>query len=351
VKFLYLPNEGRLGDQYGPRRVLKTLADEDVLSSLEIFSFLLEAKKEGSDKNAHEKLMTLVEDSQPDVVFWQHPDRFEIPQSFPQQIKKIRSKPTLVYHEADPWGGRKSITSSMKTLASCCDMLILSGEGSFFRIFRKAGARNMIYAPNCVDESRFGDDWKPTRERQFDVVMIANPLRPKVPFLELTGWPFIPGVKERILSSRFLGESFGDRFALYGNGWEGFKGQRGSLPFDQQQQKIREGWVSFCWDHFDNTPKYFSNRLPISMACGVAHVTNYKPGFESLFENWKHLVWVDRPEETVQVIRDLLDRGPEFLVDMGRRGREIALGTFSAEKVYRGIVEQIVVFRRNLSYS
>jgi hypothetical protein len=218
-------------------------------------------------------------------------------------------------------------------------MVFLCGGGGFFELFKKAGAKNIFYAPNCYDPKRFGSDWTPTFERRFDVVMIANPVRGRIPFIDT-----FPGAKNRIKTVRLLGDAFGDRFAIYGNGWDGFIGARGPLPFDQQEKIIRDSWLSVCWDHFEKTPLYFSNRLPISLASSVGHVTNYKPGFELFFQNGKHLVWAGTPEEMVDNIRCTLSQGTEHLISLGANGRKLAQIKLTVDSVYGEIFAQILRF-------
>ena len=79
-------------------------------------------------------------------------------------------------------------------------------------------------------------------------------------------------------------------------------GARGSLPFDAQEETIRNAWVSANLDHFAYEPDCYSNRLPISLASGTVH--------ERQYGELPFLRFVDRPEELAPGIRAYLAETP-----------------------------------------
>lgn len=151
----------------------------------------------------------------------------------------------------------------------------------------------------------------------------------------------MPGSYDREQLVRTLGAVFGPRFAVYGHGWDGFAGNRGPIAFDRQHEILQRCWVSVGYDHYPGTPFYFSDRLPIALMSGVAHIVHYHPGYETLFENERHLLWATSVQGLVETTRYALERGPAFLIEVGVHGRELAMQTLLSEVVYAEMIETI----------
>jgi len=235
----------------------------------------------------------------------------------------------------------------MKAVVKESDIVFLVGLGKNAELFSKYGAKHIRYSPSCVDTIRFGNDWNPNTEREFDIVMIANRVASRFPLLNLVRWGRMPGSFERERLVRTLGEVFGDRFAVFGRGWDRFTGNRGPIPFNDQEKTMRKAWLTVAWSHFHTIPYFFPNRLPISLASGIAHLTNYQEGYENLFRNGKHLVWGRSVEGIVDAARFLLSKGPSQLIELGLRGRAFALENLISQVVYESILERIATLRQN----
>ena len=348
MKLLYLPNETSPGDQVGPRAAFNTLIGQGRLAGLEIFSFRVEARKFGSTDHLWEKLLEKAETFEPDIVLFQHIGRFPIARSIIIRIKSIRSRPTVAYQEGDVFGRLfKPFTRSMKAIVKESDIVFLVGLGENAKRFLKYGAKHIRYSPSCVDTIRFGSNWNPTTEREFDIVMIANRAASRFPLLNFVRWGRMPGSFERERLVRRLGEVFGERFAIFGHGWDSFIGNRGPIPFNDQEKTMRKAWLTIGWNHFHTIPYFFPNRLPISLASGIAHLTNYQEGYENLFRNGEHLVWAQSVEGIVDTARVLLSHRPGQLIKLGLRGRAFALKNLTSQVVYESILERIATFRQN----
>jgi rhamnose utilization protein RhaD (predicted bifunctional aldolase and dehydrogenase) len=86
----------------------------------------------------------------------------------------------------------------------------------------------------------------------------------------------------------------------------------------------QSAWVTVGWDHFIPTPYYFSDRLPIALASGVAHVTSFQPGYEAMFPPEHGLFWADSIHEAVDTVTWLLEQPREYLLDQGANAAELA---------------------------
>jgi hypothetical protein len=327
VRLLHLPNERGLDlrhRQVSARKGFEHLLETGELASYDVFSFLMEA----------ERLLDVVDRCRPGLIFWQHNNEFEVTASFLRKLKQTAAQPKLVYHDEDPYGRfLKPMPGPMRALLQEADLVFLGGLGRFADLARRYGARRVRFARHCFDSIRYGQPWTPTLERETDAVMIGNYGGHWIPGRSFTG------AKTRRRLAQALSRRYGRRFALYGSRWEGIPSARGRLPFVDQEKAIQSAWVSVNWDHFDDVPFYHSNRLPISLAAGVPHVTSRHAGYDALFGGCEALFAVDSVDEAVATVGYLLSLPPERLNEIGRAGRRYAYAHLEANVVYRDILD------------
>ena len=336
-RLLYLPNEPVPGWQSGPRRAFEKMREEGDLSDYRAISFEHLAQTQSHDA-VREEIASACRDFRPDIVLWQHVSGFEVTESFLNDLKRTDSRPCLVYHEADVFGRLiKRPTRSMRLLAAAADIVFTVGTGWWADRLRGLGASDVRYAPHYYDEDMFGTAWEPTAEREFDIVMIANLVESRFRMLGLG----LPGTRERRALAIELDRRHGSRFALYGRGWDDYPFARGPIEFDRQVDVVRRGWISVIWNHFPDVPDYFSDRLPISFASGVAHASNAHPGYGKLFRNGETLIY----EDSVAALADRLDaelkRPGQELIDIGEAGKRYAADNLTAYKVLRSMVADV----------
>jgi hypothetical protein len=126
-----------------------------------------------------------------------------------------------------------------------------------------------------------------------------------------------------------------------GQGWNGEPYSKGKIGFDQQGEVIRDSWMSVNWGQFDEIPMYSSDRLPISLACGVPHITNYQPGYEHIFGKVPGLYTVKSPQEALDVALYILSLPVERRNELGFEAAEYARKHLEASVVYSDIVEVV----------
>ncbi len=340
LRFFYLPNEANEGDQIGPRKAFRTLHEAGELGAYTAYSYLVERAKAASHEQALRDLRAAVEAFQPDVIYWQHLNgSYPVDSAYVRSLKAVASAPKFVWHDPDPYGKFiKPLDSTMKAALAECDMAILVGLGYLAEHVRRAGAKRVLFSPHSFDSERSGKPWVPTPTRRFDAIMIANlTCLKRIPFL------FLPGGRNRKVMSRAFHNAFGPRYAVFGagQGWKGEPYCRGPIGFNDQEQTIRSSWLTLNWGQFDEIPMYSSDRLPISLASGVPHITNHQRGYEHLFPGAPGLYFVHSPAEALDVADHLLSQPREALIEIGQRGVAYAHERLEATRVYRDVVTAI----------
>lgn len=340
LRFFYIPNEGKEGDQIGPRKAFGLLHAEGIFSDYKAYSYLVERRKHARHEDALAHLYQTVVSFQPDLIFWQHLNKtYPVDRAFLQRLKGVASRPRLVWHDPDPYGKLiKPIDPVMKNALAECDMAILVGLGYLAEHARAAGAKRLLFAPHSFDDDRFGQDWVPTLQRQFDAIMIAN-----LTCLKRIPWLYLPGGRYRKIMSRAFYRAYGDRYAVFGagQGWKGEPYCRGPIAFNDQERTIRSSWLTVNWGQFDQIPMYSSDRLPISLATGVPHITNHQRGYEHLFPGAKGIYFVHSPAEALDVADMLLSLPREHLAQIGAEGVQYARERLNATRVYRDIITAV----------
>jgi hypothetical protein len=341
MRLLYLPNEPVEGWQVGARTALALLRERGVLSDLAIYSFLLAPPRE-----ARAEILAHARAHRPDVILFAKLGQFELDAAFLQELRAAAGRPLLVYYDGDVYGRVfKRLTAPTRLMCREADLVFLCGLGDHAKLFEQHGAKRILYLPHNASSVQFGAPWTPTARREFDVVLIGNRIRGRHPIQERFRWARMPGVHEREMLVRRLGEVFGERFAVFGRGWDGFVGNQGPIAFDRQHEALRRSWLSVGYDHFPGIPFYFSDRLPIALMSGVAHVTHFHPGYDALFENGRELLWSTTVEGLVDAARVALGRGPEYLDALGTRGRAYASRHLTTEVVFSQVIDAIAAVR------
>lgn len=338
-RLLYLPDEAVLGGQVGARRAFEALARDGRLAAYQAFAPAYEATSVGA-VDASARLVALANSFQPTIVLWSHPKDFPVTSELVTSLRSLKSSPTIVLQDMDPWGMiRVRLTPSTRVLAREADLVYLSGTGNLVRVFRRAGAARVRYAFDGADGERFGTPWSPTTSREYDVVMIGNRNRGRFP------GSAVPGARRRAQLAELLERQYGRRFALYGHGWDGHSSWKGPLAFEDQGEANRSAWVSAMWDHFPTIANYTSNRVPISLASGVPHVTNYKPGYELIYPPGSGLYWAQTVRSVAEMVAVVLAMPREDLLALGEQAASFARDHRSEEAAMERLVEDVSAFR------
>jgi len=149
----------------------------------------------------------------------------------------------------------------------------------------------------------------------------------------------MPGIKEREQIVLKFAKEFGEKFAVFGKGWEDYPCNKGPINFFDQEKILRKSWLSVGMDHFYTYKGYFSDRLPIALVSGIPHITFKTPGLNEMFIDKQHLFFFNEPEEALSLSIALLKRPKSELIEIGQNARSFAMKNYSEIDRFKKILK------------
>lgn len=213
------------------------------------------------------------------------------------------------------WFGRTAVPRSFLQAAEVADLVLTSSMGLLADRVRSVTTAPIVLWPNAVCQVRFEPppDGCSDAAPDFDVVFIGSRNQPRNPFKAYHRYG-----RARTALVEALGARFGDRFAVFGHGWDGHIGNRGPVPFEQQHRAARRGRVLVGGVPFSHNRYYTSNRVFFQASSGVPFVDTAVPGVDTLLRPDDH--WVLAPaEDLVDAVARTLEMDDDERQAMGRR--------------------------------
>lgn len=335
MRVMYWPNEPAHlypdFTQAGGRAAFEAMKADGTISALSIYSPRVERAKFPDIGSFEDSARLAVAAFAPDVLFVQHLFGTDMTEQFWKRLRDEMPQVTLVYHEGDPFDRRiKRIDRPTSGVLRHAHLVLACGLGSLADILSDQCSAPVGFLSHCFVKSRFAQ-FDPSKSlKKNEIVMIGNRgVRRRAKFL------YLPGGRNRARFANRLTDVFGKGFALYGLGWSHLASARGALPFFQQEEAIQSGRISANWDHFDTIDYYYSDRLPISLAAGVPHVTSHHDGYQHLFRNTPGLYACKSIKEAVETCRWLLSRPDEELLEEGLAAKEWVFAHLEANILFK----------------
>lgn len=313
LRLLYLPIEPKEGEQRARRKIFADMVLEGRLDALEIFPYVNYGRSNGW-KLMCQKFYELARDFQADAIYWQGV-WYDGPldENVLAQIKNLPSKPAFCNENGDPFGNFwvARYPNSLLSLIKYTDVCFNAGLGRAADYFKKKGAKHVHLLPHGYDSVTFGNAITEPKEYKHDLVMIANQWKSKRPFASP------PGATTRPRLIKALEEEFGDRFALYGKGWDNFSSSKGPIDFFKQTEAYAESRVAIGLPQFSDIDYYESNRPFNSIATGTPYVSGYSSKFDEVLKEGIHCHYFKTPQEAVDRVKWLLSLPDEQRKKMG----------------------------------
>lgn len=347
LRVMYWPNEPAhlypAFTQAGGRAAFAAMLADGTIAALDIYSQRVERARHATAAQFEDAARQAIAAFAPDVLFVQHLAGTDVSEDFWKRLRRERPQVTLVYHEGDAYDQViKRFDQPIRSVLRHADLVLGCGLGTLSAHLTRYTKNPVGYLPHCFVQSRFATIQPDIAAKKYDIVMIGNSGRlNKLKFLH------VPGGRRRAQLATTLSRIYGPRFALFGAGWAHLAAARGSLPFFQQEEALQSGRITANWDHFDKIAYYYSDRLPISLAAGVPHVTSWHAGYDHLFAGCPGLYACKTVPEAVETCRWLLSRPDEDLLAEGLAAREWACDRMEANVVFRhGMAQATAAHRR-----
>ncbi|KKN72161.1 hypothetical protein LCGC14_0413730 [marine sediment metagenome] len=259
----------------------------------------------------------------PDLIHMQIQHTRVIDNRIVSKIKRALPKTIITNWTGDV---RNAVPNTFKNIANVADYNFISSTGQlemFKREIKKdvkylqIGYDPKLYYPGTVLKSNF----------EWDCIFIANNNTKE-------GYP---GRTARTQTCSGLRSVFGDRFALFGNGWpKGFK-SKGSIDQKRAASAYHKSVCAVSVSHYNDLDHYFSDRLLMCMASGRPTISLKFPKWESYFTNNCDLVMADSVDDIANKVR-YLKQNPELASYIGKSGAEKVL----AEHTYTSRINDLL---------
>lgn len=329
MKLLLILNENPLGshdDVYGSLLALKT---DGIIESYFVYPFLTRLADGFSNEEVVKEILDIAGCFQPTGILWSHTGSLFVCESDIAILRKLGSRPSIGYWDGDIYHKfYKPLPKGTINLITMCDVSFWPGYCGVIRDLKRRGCSDIRYVPLATDEKRFGR--LRSSKIVYDVVMVGNYVSSRIPFRTF------PGSRLRKKAAGYFYEKLGERFAVFGSGWNAKYAKR-SIPFEKQNEIYHSSKVALGVNNL-HSDYYFSNRLPISLSSGIVMVHNYEKGIEMIFEDIGYPYFFRNIEEAWNITQRLLDKSQNELDTIGKKYRQFSLDNISMYRNIRYIV-------------
>jgi hypothetical protein len=274
IRLLMVTNERAVGMEPGFREVYSRMAQTGQIASFAAVAPAATSLSEGPEV-ADEEMYSTLESMRPNVVLVLSPHALGYTARRVSDWLAAAGRPILLYWEGDAWHRwAKPPTVSMRSWLSAADVVFSVAGAPQGALLKRQGARDVRFIPHTYCHVQFAQ------------AELALPVGDVIPYeavligarvAHLGLLSRVPGAAGRASLERRLRRA-GRQVAVYGEGWKAAS----LVPYDRQIEAIRQALISLNWDHFPNHHAYASDRLPISLLAGRAHVTTAHPGLQWL---------------------------------------------------------------------
>jgi hypothetical protein len=150
-------------------------------------------------------------------------------------------------------------------------------------------------------------------------------------------WRTFPGSKWRKEAADYLYQKLGNRFAAFGNGWDG-PYAHGAIPFTEQWKAYHAARIAIGINNL-HAAYYFSDRFPICLSTGVIMVHNYEQGIDEVFRDVGYPYFFQTTEQAWSMIESLLRMSDEELDSLAKVFKQFSLERLSIKCTLQYMIE------------
>jgi glycosyltransferase involved in cell wall biosynthesis len=322
MKLLVLLQGRKLSDHPGIVDAFDRLKKEGVLYAYEVLPYFGIEEHQGWDYFWDHALIR-AKVIEADMVYFHHFHSPTIPDptKFILNIQNLKKNPTIFVSCGDaffqnPFG--KRYPKSFRITSSLANITFITSMGRSANAIYNWGGRNIVLAPNGCFPNRFCSEIpkKSSANKDFDVIFIGSYLSPR----NFLSNHFHSNTKRKAMID-ILAKRYGNRFGLFGNGWNGYSCWHGYVHFNEQHKICRKGHVVFGGYPGSLNLYYSSNRVYNQISSGVPFVDFHVTGMERILRDDDHWFLFKNKDELIQKIDAILD---EDIVIRSERAKRAA---------------------------
>lgn len=223
-------------------------------------------------------------------------------------LRSLPNSPTIITSAGDGFSDnwmRIDYPEDFKEASRCCDITFSTQMGRAADKIMAWGARNVVYVPNSMCQVRFSTyEIIPEKHQfDFDVVFIgSNNGNALFNPISKHWW----GAKERNFLVKKLYKRYGNRFGLFGKGWN-YSCAQGPVPFDKQQLTYQRGRIVVGGNPYSYSDYYSSNRIFFEISSGIPTVELYVPRLDQVLRGNEHCYFAANVNELIKECDRLLN--------------------------------------------
>lgn len=317
MKLLFLMQGRQVADHPGFHDAFLKLMDEGLLSSYDVIPYFGFAEKHGWNA-FYEEVVRRVKLHEVDVVFFQffHSPATPSPRKCIAALRRLKSNPLIVVSSGDAFSinplDKRCFPKCFCEAASMADLTFMTAMGRCAEFMAGQGARNIIFLPNAVCQSRasLNDSLKGLdAESEYDVGFVGSNLQCRHPFQFMMRR--YCAQRNKIVSTLY--RRYGKRFAVYGKGWDRHPCAKGVFPFNHQALLGQKARIIFGGYPGSTERYYTSDRVFFQGVSGATFVDWYVPGVDRFLRDGEHWYLCEDCEAVVRTIDRLLEMDPSVL--------------------------------------
>ena len=331
MKVLVVLNENPAGSHPDVYEAFTGLVSEGLVRSYDVYSHLLARARGLTGAQIARELLESVGDAGHDLIIWMHTSGLEVGNETLRAMSNLSQHPIMAYWEADSYHPLfKPIPKPMVRIMRYCSRVFVPCGGPLLAGMARAGINEVRYAPSTASKTRFLPLWSPDGRGDHGIILIGNKVTSRIPFKTM------PGARARRRLVKAFEQRCGAGFAVYGSGWRG-PSAKGPREFDEQQRLNAGSRLAVGIENLFS-PWYFSNRLPIALACGVPLIYRRNPGFDQVFGESLADRFFDTTPQAIAMAERLLASDDDTLRAQSRANRLFFEENLTTELVARYVV-------------
>lgn len=327
MKVLFLSQGRNVEDHPGWEWSLKKLKEEGFIE--DYLNIPWQGYGETCGWNAfYQHVVDIAKAGKFDVVYFHYFHRKDVssPARCIKILKELPSKPIVITSAGDGFSDdwhSPDYPRCFKIASTCADITFSTQMGKAADKMMRWGAKCIVYVPNSLCPARFTNhSINPLVHKfDFDVVMVGSRNYGK--------WyhPFSRNFKMakiRVQIVKALCKHFGQRFGLFGRGWDGLVSNQGPAPFNDQQKYFQRGRVLVGGNPYSFSDYYSSNRVFFEIASGVPTVELRVNRLDRVLRDGDQIYFADDIDDIITKCEELLKQDPvELYAKAARAAKEV----------------------------